>query len=114
MVYIGTLMVNPLVMRRAIGRPKKLRIMTNDELKNPHVLPRNLTSTTCTKCGSMGHNKRTCKGKRATYMVMPKGGNKTKKQKTTKGNGKKKKSNNASQPTQEVGSCSQGPPSTKD
>ncbi|CAK8567519.1 unnamed protein product [Lathyrus sativus] len=70
----GILIVNPPVMRRAIGRPKKLRNKSNDEPKNPHVLRRKITTVTCTKYGSMEHNKRTCKGKRAADRVMPKGG----------------------------------------
>ncbi|CAL5206992.1 unnamed protein product [Lathyrus oleraceus] len=107
-------MVNPAVMRRAIGSPKNMRNKTNDEPKNPHVLPRKLTTVTCTKCGSMGHNKRTCKGKREEYRAMPNGGNKTKKQNITKGTSKKKKSKSASQPTQVVGSFSQGPLATQE
>lgn len=102
----GALMVNPPVMRRAIGRPKKTRNTTNDKSRNSHVLPRKLSTITCHKCGSMGHNMVTCKGKRAAYRTMPKGGNKIKKEKTTKG--KNKKSTSATQPTQEIGSCSQG------
>ncbi|CAK8577736.1 unnamed protein product [Lathyrus sativus] len=109
-----TLIVSTPMMRGEIGCPKKLRNKRNDEPKNPHVLPRKITTVTCTKYGSMRHNKRTCKGKRAIDMVMTKGGNK--KQKITKGKskGNGKKTHNASQPTQEVGSCSQGPSATQD
>ncbi|CAK8544723.1 unnamed protein product [Lathyrus sativus] len=118
----GTLIVNPPVMIKAIGHSKNLRNKSNDEPKNPYVFPRKITTVTCTKCGSMGHNKITCKGKRSADGIMPKGGNK--KQKITKGrskgngkgkgNDKRKKTQTASQPTQEVGSCSQGPPATQD
>ncbi|CAK8536698.1 unnamed protein product [Lathyrus sativus] len=72
----GTLIVNPPVMKRAVGRPKKLRNKSNDEPKNPHVLPRKITTITCTKYRSMRHNKRTCEGKREADGVMAKGGNK--------------------------------------
>lgn len=90
-----------------------MRNKTNDEFKNPHVLPRKLATITCHKCGSVGYNMRAYKGKTKSYTSMPKGGNNTKKPKTRKGNGKNKKSKSATQPTQEVRSCSQGPQATK-
>lgn len=46
----------------------------------------------------MRHNMRTCKEKREANRAMPKGGNNTKKSKTTKGKGKNKKSKSATQP----------------
>ncbi|KAI5384444.1 hypothetical protein KIW84_071453 [Lathyrus oleraceus] len=110
----GALMVNPLVMRMVIGHPKNMRNNTNDEPKNPRVLLRKLVTITCHKCGSMGHNMRTCKGNREEDRVIPKDGNKTKKSKTTKGKVKNKKSKSGTLPTQEVGSCSQGPQTTQE
>jgi hypothetical protein len=69
--------INPPVVRRAIGRPKKNRNKANDEPKNPpHLLPRDLPTLTCQKCKTPGHNKRTCGGKRAANRQVPKGGNK--------------------------------------
>ncbi|CAK8577415.1 unnamed protein product [Lathyrus sativus] len=74
----GQVPIEPPVLRRAIGRPKKLRNKVNDEPRNPHVLPRKLTTLSYHKCGAMGHNKRSCKGKRAAEKVILKGGNKKK------------------------------------
>lgn len=71
-------------MRREIGRPKKLRNKTNDDLGNPHVLPIKVISVICHKFGVMGHNMRSCKGKRVVDKVISKGGNHTKKSKTKK------------------------------
>ncbi|XP_058766723.1 uncharacterized protein LOC131640331 [Vicia villosa] len=86
----GQLSINPPVMRRAIGRPKKMRNKVNDEPRNPHVLPRKLTTVTCHKCGGMGHNKRSCKGKRGADIAIPKGGNKKAKKTAPTGGGKQK------------------------
>lgn len=72
-------------MRQTIGRPKKLRNKTNDELNNPYVLLRRLSTITYNKYREMRHNKRSCKGKRATNIATPKEGNKAKKTKTNKG-----------------------------
>ncbi|KAK2383489.1 hypothetical protein QL285_070935 [Trifolium repens] len=70
--------INPPVVRRAIGRPKKNRNKANDEPKNPpHLLARDLPTLTCQKCKTPGHNKRTCGGKRAADRQIPKGGNKS-------------------------------------
>ncbi|XP_058764491.1 uncharacterized protein LOC131637941 [Vicia villosa] len=71
--------VEPPVMRKAIGRPKKQRNKTNDEPRNPHILPRRFSTVTSPKCGAMGHNKRSCKGKSDADRAIPKGGNKPKK-----------------------------------
>ncbi|XP_058733419.1 uncharacterized protein LOC131605035 [Vicia villosa] len=72
----GNLSINPPVMRRAIGRPKKNRNKANDEPRSTNTLPRLLQTVKCKKCGNMGHNKRTFKGKRAAERSIPKGGNK--------------------------------------
>lgn len=94
------LRVNPPLLRMTVGCPKKMRKKTHDEPKNPHVLPRNLTTVTCHKCGSMGHNMRTFKGNRETNWDMPKGDNNTKKSKNTKRKKKgERKSTNVTQPT---------------
>ncbi|CAL5198383.1 unnamed protein product [Lathyrus oleraceus] len=78
---------------------------------NPHVLSRRLATITCKKCGEMGHNKRSCKGKRETEREIPKGGNKVKKEKTNKGGkGKKKSIENQA----EIGQGSQAPQTTQD
>ncbi|XP_050888687.1 uncharacterized protein LOC127093827 [Lathyrus oleraceus] len=81
-------------MRRAIGRPKKLRNKANDEPKNPHVLSRRIATINCKKYGEMGHNKRSYKGKRDADRAIPRGGNKAKKAMTIKGGNKAKKAKN--------------------
>ena len=96
--------IKPPVMRRAIGRPKKNRNKTNDEPRYTNSLPRNHQTVKCQKCGNMGHNKRTCKGKRAAERAIPKGGNKK-----AKG---KKKATGAAQTVIEGGS--QAPQATQD
>ncbi|CAK8538622.1 unnamed protein product [Lathyrus sativus] len=68
--------ISPLVMRRSIGRLKKNRNKANDEPRLRNTLPRTLQTVKCKKCGSFGHNKQTCKGKRASERAIPKGGNK--------------------------------------
>ncbi|KAI5425507.1 hypothetical protein KIW84_031348 [Lathyrus oleraceus] len=75
----------PPVMRRVMGRQKKQRNKMNDEPRNPHILPSRFLTVKCAKCGAMGHNKRSCKGKRAADRAIPKGGNKSKKTKKVKG-----------------------------
>ncbi|XP_058765308.1 uncharacterized protein LOC131638780 [Vicia villosa] len=77
-------MINPPVMRRAPGRPKKKRNRANDEPTSSNVLPRNLTTVKCKSCGTLGHNSRTCKGKTAADRKLAKGSSKAKKQKKTK------------------------------
>jgi len=84
--------INPPGMRRAAGRPKKLRKKANDEsvrsgdaAGNGGVLPRQLKTVKCMKCNKYGHNSRTCKGKNAADRQLPKGANK---QKKTKGKGR--------------------------
>lgn len=72
--------INPPMMRMVIGHPKNMFNKVNGEPRNPYVLPRKLSIVTCHKCGAMGHNKRSCKGKRVADRVIPKGGN-TKKEK---------------------------------
>ncbi|XP_058784134.1 uncharacterized protein LOC131658902 [Vicia villosa] len=76
--------INPPFMRRFIGRPKKNRNKENDEPRARNTLPRSLQTVKCKKCGSFGHNKRTCKGKRAAERAIPKGGNKKAKKRLTK------------------------------
>lgn len=51
----------------------------NNEPITPHVLLRKLATVTCHRCGVMGHNKQSCKGKRAVDRAIPKGGNQTNK-----------------------------------
>ncbi|XP_058763696.1 uncharacterized protein LOC131637121 [Vicia villosa] len=102
--------MSPPVMRRAIGRPKKMRNKTSDEPKNPFVLPKKFGTVTCNKCGQVGNNKRSCKGKRAADRQIPKGGNKAKKSKTTN---KAKKINGKEKPV-EIGQRSQAPQPTQD
>lgn len=68
-------------MRKAIGLPKKLRNKSNNKPKNPHVLEKKLATVTCHRCGAMGHNKQSYKGKSVADRVIPKGGNKNKKSK---------------------------------
>jgi hypothetical protein len=68
--------INPPYMRRAIGRPKKNRNKRNDEPRNPNIVPRTLRTVQCKQCKALGHNKTSCKGKRAAERAIPKGGNK--------------------------------------
>lgn len=110
----GALMVNPPVMRRAIRRPNKTRNKSNDEPKNSHVLPRKLETVTCKKCGPMGHNKRTCKENRAADRSCQRESIGPRSKKNYKGKGQEKEVKSATQPTQEVGSCSQGPLATQE
>jgi hypothetical protein len=74
--------INPPLMRRAPGRPKKKRNRSNDEPKDSRVLPRHLSTVQCTKCLKFGHNIRSCKGKTAADKEIPKGRNKQKKTNT--------------------------------
>nr|XP_027193470.1 uncharacterized protein LOC113788095 [Cicer arietinum] len=79
--------INPPIMRRAPGRPKKKRNKSNDESKGSNKLPRQFATVKCKNCGKLGHNTRTCKGKSATDREIPKGGNninRTKRAKTTR------------------------------
>ncbi|CAK8539441.1 unnamed protein product [Lathyrus sativus] len=76
--------ISPPVMRRSIGRPKKNRNKANDEPRIRNTLPRTLQTVKCKKCGSFGHNKRMCKGKRAVERAIPKGDNKKSKKKGDK------------------------------
>ncbi|XP_073225566.1 uncharacterized protein [Cicer arietinum] len=62
--------INPPIMRRAPGRPKKNRNKSNDESKCSNKLPRQFATVKCKNCGKLGHNMRTCKGRE-----IPKGGN---------------------------------------
>ncbi|XP_058742388.1 uncharacterized protein LOC131614867 [Vicia villosa] len=93
--------MNPPIMRRAIGCPKKMRNKDNDEPRLKHVLPRKLATVTCHKCGGMGHNKRSCKGKTTADRAIPKGGNK---KKIAGGQKKKTKPNE-----EDIGNSSQAP-----
>jgi hypothetical protein len=68
--------INPPLMRRAPGRPKKQRNKSNDEPKNSKILPRYLQTVQCTKCKTFGHNARSCKGNTTADRLIPKGGNK--------------------------------------
>lgn len=64
----------------------------NDEPRDPHILPRRFSTVIFAKCGAMGHNKRSCKCKRAADRTIPNGGNKSKKTKEVKGRKGTKKS----------------------
>lgn len=68
--------IHPPRMRRAPGRPKKLRYKSNDDPRDPNRLPRLLPTVKCQKCGVLGHNIRSCKGKTKADRVIPVGGNK--------------------------------------
>ncbi|KAI5404558.1 hypothetical protein KIW84_051639 [Lathyrus oleraceus] len=70
---------NPPIMRKALGRPKKKTIMTNDEPTSSNVLSRNLNTIKCKSCGTLGHNSRTFKGKIAVDRQLEKGSNKVNK-----------------------------------
>lgn len=45
------------------GKHKKKRRLEGGEKRNDYKLGKNIASMTCKKCGNVGHNKRTCKGK---------------------------------------------------
>ncbi|XP_058744165.1 uncharacterized protein LOC131616720 [Vicia villosa] len=111
---VDHVVISPPVMRRAIGRPKKMRNKAADEPENPHVLSRKFATVTCKKCGQTGHNKRTCKGKRAADRTIPKGGNKSKKAKTTTSTKKAKTTKKGKETQVEIGQGSQAPPATQD
>jgi len=66
----------PPVMRRAPGKPKKARNKRNDESTKRSNPPRQSKLVVCKKCGKIGHNKRTCKGKTSADRIIPKWGNK--------------------------------------
>ncbi|CAL5204562.1 unnamed protein product [Lathyrus oleraceus] len=83
----------------------------NDEPRNPHILPRRFSTVTCAKYGAMGHNKRSCKGKRAVDRAILKGGNKSKKTKKVKGGKGTKKSK---EKQTEVAQSSQAPQPTQE
>ncbi|XP_045797177.1 uncharacterized protein LOC123891368 isoform X2 [Trifolium pratense] len=67
--------ISPPYVRRAPGRPKKLRRKANDEPRGSKK--RNQNTVTCTRCKTLGHNKRSCKGKTTADRMIPKGGNKS-------------------------------------
>ncbi|XP_050890051.1 uncharacterized protein LOC127095397 [Lathyrus oleraceus] len=97
--------INPPVIRRYIGHPKKNRNKVNDEPRIRNTPSRTLQIVKCKKCGRFGHNKRTCKGKRAAERAIPKGGNKKagkKGDKSDKGEGQTviERGSQASPPTQ--------------
>ncbi|KAI5448188.1 hypothetical protein KIW84_015563 [Lathyrus oleraceus] len=103
--------VTPPVMRRAIGRPKKHRNKTNDEPRNFHILPMRFPTVTCAKCGPMGHNKRSYKGKKATDREILKDCNKSKKAKKVKGG---KGTKNSKEKQTEIAQSSQAPQPTQE
>ncbi|XP_057423086.1 uncharacterized protein LOC130717015 [Lotus japonicus] len=72
---VDALPLNPPYVRRAPGRPKKMRNISNDEPRNPNRLRRHHTTVKCRRCGEYGHNKRTCRGKTAADRTIPTGGN---------------------------------------
>ncbi|CAK8544972.1 unnamed protein product [Lathyrus sativus] len=113
----GQVPIKPPVLRRAIDRPKKLRNKVNDEPRIPHVLPRKLTTVSCHKCGTMRHNKRSCKGKMATERVILKGGNKKKGNTSKDGKRQKLETNDGKKiktAVTEIGNSSQAPQPSQD
>ncbi|GAU50686.1 hypothetical protein TSUD_410420 [Trifolium subterraneum] len=69
--------IAPPYVRRAPGRPKKLRRKANDESRGSARRKRNQHTITCTRCKTLGHNRRSCKGKTVADRMIPKGGNKS-------------------------------------
>lgn len=53
--------IQPPLLRRPPGRPKKQRHKSSLEGKDPHKAKRKYGVTKCGKCGRLGHNKRSCK-----------------------------------------------------
>ncbi|CAL5205603.1 unnamed protein product [Lathyrus oleraceus] len=49
----GQVPINPPMLTRSIGRPKKMRNKVNDDSRNPHVLPRKLTIVIYNKYSTM-------------------------------------------------------------
>ncbi|KAH7834908.1 hypothetical protein Vadar_020838 [Vaccinium darrowii] len=63
-MWTPTRVIGPLPpnVKKQAGRPKKLRKRGNDEPRDTTTLKRRNTTTTCSQCGKLGHNKRSCKG----------------------------------------------------
>jgi hypothetical protein len=61
--------------KRAPRRPKKLRKKSNDEPKSSRM-KRDQHTVRCSRCGIVGHNLTSCKGKTAADRMLAKGGNK--------------------------------------
>ncbi|XP_028109405.1 uncharacterized protein LOC114308113 [Camellia sinensis] len=59
---IGLPPLLPPKVKKQPGKPKKLRMREKNEPQNPHKLKRKHTTTTCSTCGKLGHNRRSCKG----------------------------------------------------
>lgn len=53
--------IQPPLLRRPPGRPKKQRHKSSLEGKDPHKAKRKYGMIKCGKCGQLGHNKRSCK-----------------------------------------------------
>ncbi|KAH1232845.1 hypothetical protein GmHk_09G025420 [Glycine max] len=66
----------PPIMRRAHRRPKKARNKKNDESTKRSNLAKQSRLVVCKNCRTIGHDRRTCKGKTAANRTIPKGGNK--------------------------------------
>ncbi|KAH7846727.1 hypothetical protein Vadar_017414 [Vaccinium darrowii] len=63
-MWTPTRVIGPLPpnVKKQAGRPKKLKKRGNDEPRDSTTLKRRNTTTTCSQCGKLGHNKRSCKG----------------------------------------------------
>jgi hypothetical protein len=75
---VDAMPLQPPYMRRAPGRPKKLRRKNNDEPTDGTRLRRHHSTLQCKRCGQYGHNRRTCGGKAGADREIPVGGNKVK------------------------------------
>lgn len=71
--------INPPVMRRAQGKPKKKRNKANDEPCSSNILSRNLTTVKCKNCGIFWNKSRMRKGKTTADRQFSKVSNKAKK-----------------------------------
>lgn len=65
---LGLELINPPLVHRRVGRPKKLRRREADEPRSTLSSLRVSGSLRCRNCGHYGHNRRTCQGGPVTFI----------------------------------------------